>query len=252
MQKDRHLAAAQERHAHKGRVHPRPRSAGENRVTLFLRLVKEREVKAIHIDHVHTAVGQQVDAQAVHGIVAVAQHAQTHALQVADRNAILARQRARARYVDIKRHVDDAELLAGVAPARGRKTRLHHIYLATKAAHDGFALVVEVAYRHNLKSQRRLQIVDARPHRQRLAPRTHHRHAQAHGTAIARRASGTAQRVLGLPHDRARVVHQQSARRRHLNTRMRALEQRDAKLGLETRHLFDERRGRHAQFCRRT
>ena len=92
----------------------------------------------------------------------------------------------------------------------------------------------------------------ARPHRQRLAPRAHHRHAQTHGPAIARRASGAAQRILGLPHDRARVVHQQSARRRHLNTRMRALEQRDAKLGLEARHLLDERRGRHAQFCRRT
>ena len=65
-------------------------------------------------------------------------------------------------------------------------------------------------------------------------------------------AAGAAQRVLGLPHDRARVVHQQSARRRHLNTRMRALEQRDAKLGLETRHLLDERRSRYAQFCRRT
>ena len=31
---------------------------------------------------------------------------------------------------------------------------------------------------------------------------------KAHGTAVARRTSGTAQCVLGLPHDRARVVHQ--------------------------------------------
>ncbi len=158
----------------------------------------------------------------------------------------------RTRQVDIKRHVNDAELLAGITPAWGRKTRLHYIHLATKAAHDGFALVIEVAYRHDLKSQRRFQIVNVRPHRQRLASRAHHRHAQTHGTAIARRASGTAQRVLGLPHDRARVVHQQGADRRHLDTRVRALEQRDAELGLEARHLLDECRGRHAQFCRRT
>ena len=94
--------------------------------------------------------------------------------------------------------------------------------------------------------------MDARPHRQRLASWAHHRYAQAHGTAIARRASGTAQRVLGLPHDRARVVHQQCAGRRHLDARVRALEQRDTKLGLKSRHLLDEGRGRHAQFCRCT
>ena len=94
--------------------------------------------------------------------------------------------------------------------------------------------------------------MDARPHRQRLAPRAHHRHAQAHGTAIARRASGTAQRVLGLPHNRARIVYQQRARRRHFDARVRAFEQRDAELGLEARHLLDERRSRHTQFCRRT
>ena len=251
MQKDRYLTAAQERHAHKGRVYPRPCAAGEHRVALFLRLVKERKVKAVHVDHVHAAVGQQVDAQAVHSVVAVTEHAQAHALQVGNRDARLARQRARARQVDIKRHVDNAELLAGIAPARSRKTRLHYIHLAAKAAHDGFALVVEIAYRHDLESQRWLHLVDARPHRQGLAPRAHHRHAQAHGTAIARRASGTAQRVLGLPHDRARVIHQQCAGRRHLDTRVRAFEQRDAELGLETRHLLDERRGRHAQFCRR-
>ena len=161
------------------------------------------------------------------------------------------RRRARARHVDIKRHVDDAEPLACVAPAWGRKARLHHIDLAAQAAHDGLALVVEVAYRHDLKSQRRFQIVNARPHRQRLAPRAHHRHTQTHGTALARRASGAAQRVLGLPHDRARVVHQQCAGRRHLDARVRAFEQCDAELGLEARHLLDERRSRHAQFCRR-
>ena len=182
----------------------------------------------------------------------MAQYAQTHTLQVGNRNAILARQRARARQIDIKRHVDNAELLAGITPAWGRKTRLHHIDLAAQATHDGLALVVEIAYRHDFKSQRRFQIVDARPHRQRLAPRAHHRHAQAHGTAIARRASGTAQRVLGLPHDRARVVHQQCAGRRHFDARVRAFEQRDAELGLEARHLLDERRSRHAQLCRRT
>ena len=192
MQKDRHLATAQERHAHKGWVHPRPRSAGEHRVALFLRLVKERKVEAVHIDHVNAAVCQKIDAQAVHSVVAVAEHAQTHTLQVGDRNAILARQRARARQVDIKRHVNNAELLAGVTPARGRKTRLHHIDLAAQAAHDGFAFVVEVAHRHDLEAQRWLQLVYARPHRQRLAPRTHHRHAQTHGPAIACRASGTA------------------------------------------------------------
>lgn len=93
--------------------------------------------------------------------------------------------------------------------------------------------------------------MNARPHRKRLTPRAHHRHAQAHGTAIARRASGTAQCVLGLPHNRARVVHQQSAGRCHLDARVRAFEQYDAELGLETRHLLDERRSRHAQFCRR-
>ena len=198
-------------------MHPRPCAAGEHRVTLFLRLVKERKVEAIHIDHVHAAVCQKIDTQAVHSVVAVAEHAQTHTLQVGDRNAILARQRARARQVDIKRHVDNAELLAGVTPARGRKTRLHHIDLTTEAAHDGLALVIEVAYRHDLKSQRRFQLVYARPHRQRLAPRAHHRHTQTHSTAIARRASGAAQRVLGLPHDRTRVVHQQRAGRRHLD-----------------------------------
>ncbi len=55
--------------------------------------------------------------------------------------------------------------------------------------------------------------------------------------------------ILGLAHDRARVVHQKRPRRRHLDARMRALKQCDAKLGLESRHLFDERRGRHTQFC---
>ena len=86
-------------------------------------------------------------------------------------------------------------------PSVGSKARLHHIDLATEAAHDSLALIIKVTYRHNLKAQRRLQLVHTRPHRQRLAPRAHHRHAQAHGTAIARRTSGTAQRVLGLPHD---------------------------------------------------
>ena len=85
-----------------------------------------------------------------------------------------------------------------------------------------------------------------------MAPRAHHRHTQAHGAAIARRASGTTQCVLGLAHDRARVVHQQSTRRRHLDARMRALEQRDAELGLEARNLLDECRRRHAQLCRGT
>ena len=80
VQKDRHLATAQERHAHKGRVHPRPRSAGEHRVALFLRLIKERKVKAIHVDHVYAAVGQQIDTQTVHSVVAVTEHAQAHAL----------------------------------------------------------------------------------------------------------------------------------------------------------------------------
>ena len=88
------------------------------------------------------------------------------------------------------------------------RTDYYHIHLSTEATHDGFALVVEVTYRHDLKSQRRFQIVDARPHRQRLAPRAHHRHAQAHRAAIARRASGTAKGILGLAHNRARVVYQ--------------------------------------------
>ena len=134
----------------------------------------------------------------------------------------------------------------------GWKTRLHHIHLAPQTAHDGLALIVKVPHRHNLKTQARLHVVHLRPQRERLAPRAHHRHAQAHGTAIARRASGTAQRVLGLPHDRTRVVHQQCAGRRHFDARVRAFEQRDAELGLEARNLLDERRGRHAQFCRRT
>ena len=93
-------------------------------------------------------------------------------------------------------------------PSAGSKTRLHHVDLAAQAAHDGLALVVEVAHRHDLKTQRRLQLVHARPHRKRLAARAHHRHAQAHRTVIARRASGTAQGILGLTHDRARIVHQ--------------------------------------------
>ena len=188
-------------------MHARPRSAGEHRVALFLRLVKERKVEAIHVDDIYTAVGQQVDAQAVHSVVAVTEHAQAHAFQVGNCDAALARKRARARHIDIKRHVDDKELLARVAPARGRKTRLHHIDLAAQAAHDGLALVVEVAHRHDLKTQRRLQLVHARPHRKRLTPWAHHRHAQAHRAAITRRTPGAAQGILGLAHDRARVVH---------------------------------------------
>ena len=201
-------------------MHARPRAAGEYRVALFLRLVKECEVKAVHVDHVHAAVGQKVDAQAVHGVVAVTQHAQAHALQVRNRNTALARKRARARHIDIKRHIDDKELLACVTPARGRKTRLHHVDLAAQAAHDGLALIVEVAHRYDLKTQRRLQLVYARPHRKRLTARAHHRYAQAHRTAIARRAPGTAQGILGLAHDRARVVYQQRTRRRHFDARM--------------------------------
>ena len=102
------LVAAQERHAYKGRVYAWPSSAGEHRVALFLRLVKKRKVKAIHVDHVHAAVGQKVDAQAVHGVVAVTEHAQAHALQVGNCDARLARKRARARHVNIKRHGNNA------------------------------------------------------------------------------------------------------------------------------------------------
>lgn len=165
---------------------------------------------------------------------------------------VLRASRLRARHINIKRHGNDAELLAGVAPARGRKTRLHHIHLAPQTAHDGLALIVKVPHRHNLKTQARLHVVHLRPQRERVAPRAHHRHAQAHGAAIARRASGAAQRIIGLAHDRARVVHQQRPRRRHLNARVRPLEQRDAELGLEARNLLDECRRRHAQLCRGT
>ncbi len=138
------------------------------------------------------------------------------------------------------------------SPQRGvEKTRLHHIHLAPQTAHDGLALIVKVPHRHNLKTQARLHVVHLRPQRERVAPRAHHRYAQAHRTAIARRSPGAAQRILGLAHDRARVVHQQRARRRHLDARVRPLEQRDAELGLEARNLLDECRRRHAQLCRR-